>query len=305
MFKMFKEKAADYLSNTAVYRCSFFVMIIFLPILNLFILPNIDVYSLYLLSVIFLGIGFSHRPFILVLTVSTFVVLLRVYIQFHRLPSADLITLWIVYAVMTYLAYTMENLYQKKKKAALEVLLALSKLLDSRDTYTATHSENVAKYASMIAQEMKLSAKQCDIIYIGGLLHDIGKIGIPESVLTKSGRLTAEEYNTIKRHPKIGFEIIKHISAFRETHGVLDMVLYHHERYDGQGYPEGLKAQEIPLMARILSVADSYDAMTTKRAYRERMELEYVYQEFINNKGSQFDPKVVDAFLTILKKDHS
>lgn len=107
-----------------------------------------------------------------------------------------------------------------------------------------------------------------------------------------------------KRHPAIGFETIKHNSSFQETHGVLDMVLYHHERYDGQGYPKGLKGQDIPLVARILSVADAYDAMTTKRAYRDHKELESVLKEFINNKGTQFDPKVVDAFLHLIRNKH-
>ncbi|KRF03643.1 hypothetical protein ASG89_02455 [Paenibacillus sp. Soil766] len=305
MVKKFQEKLAYWLSNTAIFRYAFFGMLLIMPIINLFILPGVDIYSLYLLAVIFLGIGFSNRPFIIVLAISTLVVLLRLFIQYKMFPSAILISLWIVYALMTYISYNMENLYQKKKKASLDIIVALSKSLDSRDKYTATHSENVAKYATLIAKEMKLSSKQCDNIYIGGLLHDIGKIGIPENVLTKSGCLTDEEYTTIKRHPVIGYETIKHISSFQGTQGVLDMVLYHHERYDGKGYPEGLSAQEIPLAARILSVADSYDAMTSKRAYRDHMEIEYVYQEFIKNKGTQFDPTVVDAFLVILKKEQA
>nr|WP_274652976.1 HD-GYP domain-containing protein [Paenibacillus humicola] len=140
-------------------------------------------------------------------------------------------------------------------------------------------------------------------IYIGGLLHDIGKIGISESVLLKPSKLTESEFDIIKQHPVIGYEIIKHIPQFKKN-GVLDMVLHHHERYNGTGYPKGLKEQQIPLAARIMAVADSFDAMTSKRVYREnRLELQDVIEELRRCRGTQFDPVVADVFLGILEEE--
>lgn len=190
---------------------------------------------------------------------------------------------------------------QKVRKDYFELTTALANALDSRDPYTRHHSENVSKYAVEIAQEMELSAELCDIIRIGGLLHDIGKIGIPEHILTKKGKLTEEEYNIIKTHPNIGYKIIKHITNFSEN-GVLDIVLYHHERYDGSGYPNGLKGKEIPLLARIVAVADTFDAMVSQRVYREKLDLNSTLGEIVQNKGTQFDPEIVDIFLRVVER---
>ncbi|WP_458413466.1 HD-GYP domain-containing protein [Schinkia sp. CFF1] len=184
------------------------------------------------------------------------------------------------------------------KKDNLELTTALANALDSRDAYTMYHSENVAKYAFEIAKKMKLSKDTCNNIHIGGLLHDIGKIGIPEHILSKPGELTDEEYKIIKTHPSVGYEIIKHIESFKET-GVLDIVLYHHERYDGKGYPTGLSGHDIPLEARIVAVADTFDAMISKRVYRNALNLDYTLEEIKKNKGTQFDSKIVDVFLSL------
>lgn len=138
------------------------------------------------------------------------------------------------------------------------------------------------------------------VIYKGGILHDIGKIGIPENILLKPGSLTNEEYYIIKNHPSIGFDMVKHVSDFNEN-GVLDIVLYHHERYDGKGYPKGLSGTEIPLFARIMAIADSFDAMTSKRVYRNEIDLENTLIDIERNKGTQFDPEITDVFLSIFK----
>lgn len=187
---------------------------------------------------------------------------------------------------------------QKVKRDNLELITALANALDSRDPHTMCHSENVAKYSLQIAEKMRLSKETCDIIRKGALLHDIGKIGIPEHILQKHGRLTNEEYKIIQSHPKIGYEMIKHVGNFHDN-GILDIVLYHHERFDGKGYPAGLKGNQIPLYARIVAVADTFDAMTTKRVYRDELSLDYTLNEIWKNKGTQFDPEVVDAFLSL------
>ncbi|MCU9612553.1 HD-GYP domain-containing protein [Caldibacillus lycopersici] len=188
---------------------------------------------------------------------------------------------------------------QKVKQNQQDLTRALAKALDTRDTHTLYHSENVANFSVQIAKKMNLSEQKCREIQIGALLHDIGKIGIAEHVLSKPGKLTSDEYELIKSHPKIGHDIIKHVNNFQDS-GVLDIVLYHHEKFDGTGYPNGLKGENIPLEARIVAVADAYDAMVSKRIYKNEMDYASVRQELINNKGKQFDPEIVDVFLSLL-----
>ena len=189
----------------------------------------------------------------------------------------------------------------KVREDELELTTVLANALDSRDSYTLNHSENVAKYSVQIAEKLKLSKECCAIIRKGALLHDIGKIGISEHILMKNGKLTNEEYEEIKVHPTIGYNMIKHVADFHKN-GILDMVLYHHERYDGKGYPAGLKGNQIPLYARIAAVADAFDAMTTKRVYREELSLDYTLNEIQKNKGTQFDPEIVDTFLSLFER---
>ena len=189
----------------------------------------------------------------------------------------------------------------KVREDELELTTVLANALDSRGSYTLNHSENVAKYSVQIAEKLKLSKDCCAIICKGALLHDIGKIEISEHILMKNGKLTKEEYEGIMTHPTIGYNMIKHVADFHKN-GILDMVLYHHERYDGKGYPAGLKGNQIPLYARIAAVADTFDAMTTKRVYREELSLDYTLNEIQKNKGTQFDPDIVDAFLNLFER---
>jgi putative nucleotidyltransferase with HDIG domain len=175
-------------------------------------------------------------------------------------------------------------------------LSAMTDILEAKDPYTSGHSYRVSQYALAIARQMKLPKKDIHDLEIGGLLHDIGKIGIPESVLHKSGKLTDEEYRVIKNHPSRGYMMLWRLPGMMRS---LDVVRYHHERYDGQGYPEGIKGKKTPLLARILSVADSYDAMTSSRPYRPAMTHADAVLEVEKNSGSQFDPDVANVFLKL------
>ena len=175
--------------------------------------------------------------------------------------------------------------------------------IDARDEYTGGHSERVGLYAQALARRMaeEYDFNEEDILRIHyiGLIHDIGKIGVADSVLNKAGKLTDEEFSLMKRHPEIGYEIMS--SLGEEIEGVLDGIRYHHERYDGSGYPDGLSGDEIPLEARILCLADSYDAMTSNRVYRKRLTRDEVINELRRCSGSQFDPKLADIFIGLIE----
>jgi len=193
------------------------------------------------------------------------------------------------------------NLLQSKERLVVGVIQTLGGAVDARDPYTKGHSDRVALYAREIAREMGMDESECQRIHITGLLHDVGKIGIPDDVLKKPGKLTFEEYEIIKTHARQGYEILKELDDLAFT---LPGVLHHHERIDGNGYPSGLAADDIPLAARILAVADAYDAMTSSRAYRKCMSFEKAEQIVRENIGSQFDPQAAAAFLRILPKIH-
>lgn len=279
-----------------------FLFILFLVAIPLITWWNAAFGSLYVLTVIFLGIGFSNKSKVLLFFSCSFVVAIRTLVEGEYENLTAVLIRLIIYLIVTFLAADVTQQYHEIKRSKTELTLALANTLDSRDPYTAGHSENVANYALMIAKEMDLSKKQCDAIYIGGLLHDIGKIGLPEAILTKPTRLTADEFEFIKLHPTIGYEMIKHISSYNQN-GILDMVLYHHERFDGKGYPQGLKGKEIPIVARIMSIADSFDAMTSKRVYNDVMEFEKVILEIEQNMGTQYDPEIAEVFISILKRE--
>ena len=170
--------------------------------------------------------------------------------------------------------------------------------LEEKDEYTAGHSERVADYARLTAQALGLSAALVEQAHQGGRLHDIGKLPLPDELLNKPGPLTSQEYEALKRHTTYGYELLRPIPFFQ---ALLPAVWSHHERWDGRGYPQGLAGEEIPLTARIMAVADSYDAMTSDRAYRKAMTHEDAVHELRRCAGRQFDPKVVDAFLSIFR----
>ncbi|SFB20170.1 MULTISPECIES: HD-GYP domain-containing protein [unclassified Bacillus (in: firmicutes)] len=296
-------KFNTWLNNPAYFRYGFVLVWVISLVLTFFAAEfNGYFYIFYIVGAAFLGLGFYHKsPWFLVI-LTTLLVVCRFF--FSPEDGHNLITF--LFYIFTYLLITfisvgfMKN-YQRTKEDNIELIKALSNALDMRDTYTMNHSENVARVALDIARGMNLPKKVCEGIYIGGLLHDIGKIGIPERVLSKSGKLTDDEYEIIKNHTFIGYQIINHISYFAEN-GVLDIVLYHHERYDGRGYPEGLKGEQIPIAARIMAIADTFDAMTSKRVYREELDLQYALSEIRTQRGTQFDPDIVDVFLGLYEE---
>ncbi|MBJ7329577.1 MAG: HD domain-containing protein [Solirubrobacteraceae bacterium] len=184
------------------------------------------------------------------------------------------------------------------ERARLITAIGLAEALDLRDTGTASHSQTVARYAAEMATQMGLSPKRVERIRVAGLLHDIGKIGVPDSILNKPAKLTDEEYTEMKRHPEIGARIL----GSNVLDDVRSWVLAHHERPDGRGYPFGLSGEQVPLEARILSVADAYEAMTADRCYRTALPDAAARAELQRCRGTQFDPEVIDAFLTVLDR---
>ncbi len=185
-------------------------------------------------------------------------------------------------------------LYEVFYSNLVSTLKSLIISIEARDSYTKKHSERVTNYSLQIAKVLGLSDEDIDVIKFGGYLHDIGKIGVKDTVLLKPGKLTDEEFEEIKLHSVIGDNILKPIKFFPKER---ELIRHHHERYDGRGYPDGLGGEEIPLTARILAVADTYDAMTSTRPYRKALDHSVAIEELIRCSGKQFDPKVVEAFL--------
>ncbi|TWT59923.1 HD-GYP domain-containing protein [Rubinisphaera italica] len=185
------------------------------------------------------------------------------------------------------------DLFEQRQELLIGIIRTMMNSLDAKDPYTCGHSDRVAQYARIIAENMQLPVKECHDIYVTGLVHDIGKVGVPDHVLKKPGKLTDEEFAEIKKHPEIGYKILKSLDAFSY---VLPGVLHHHESVDGSGYPHQLKGDAIPLMARILAVADAYDAMTSTRPYRDGMPVKKAVSILLEGAGSQWDKACVEAF---------
>jgi diguanylate cyclase (GGDEF)-like protein/putative nucleotidyltransferase with HDIG domain len=183
--------------------------------------------------------------------------------------------------------------------SSFEVLDAMVTAVDNKDRYTRRHSEDVTEYALWIAEELGLSEETMRIIRMGGLLHDVGKIGVPDEILRKPGRLTPEEYEVIKRHPHLGSLIVTGVPGME---AIVDIVRSHHERWDGQGYPDGLIGEDIPLLGRITAVADAFSAMTTDRPYRRGLDWDTALEQIRVNVGTQFDPAMARAFLSAAEK---
>ncbi|MCR5451020.1 MAG: HD domain-containing protein [Lachnospiraceae bacterium] len=182
----------------------------------------------------------------------------------------------------------------------MQTISTVARTIDAKDEYTEGHSARVAEYSRLLARELGKNEDEARNIYFIALLHDIGKIGIPDSVLHKPGRLTKEEFELVKQHPVIGAKILRDIKAFPD---IEIGAHYHHERYDGTGYPEGLKGEEIPEIARIIAVADSYDAMNSNRVYRHHFKKDNIAKEIEACKGTQFDPVIADAMISLLEND--
>ncbi len=212
--------------------------------------------------------------------------------------NQDDIELLTVLASEASVALENANLYQETKDHLLNTVRALSAAVEAKDMYTKGHCERVIGYAAQIARALKLSPEKIEGVVFGALLHDIGKIGINEEILLKPSRLTESEFNVIKSHPLMGVKILEAVNLPSE---VLDIVKYHHERFDGKGYPDGLKKDSIPLVARILAVVDAYEAMTSDRIYRSAMEQEKAIEILQEESGKQFDPQIVTIFIKLIK----
>ena len=177
------------------------------------------------------------------------------------------------------------------EKSYLESIEVLRKTVEVKDVYTRGHSDRVSEYSLLIGEKLNLPPDQMKTLKIGALFHDIGKIGIPDAILLKTDKLTDDEYSEIKNHPSIGAHILSNASIFAD---IIPIVKHHHERYDGKGYPSRLAGEDIPYLARIVAVADTFDAMTSHRSYRQALDFDYTIAEIERCKGTQFDPSIAD-----------
>ena len=225
-------------------------------------------------------------------------------LQGQEEESEDLARLFAIYArqagaVIGSMIYQsiLEVQNTELNQAYMETIDLMRKMVDAKDFYTRGHSDRVAYYSVLIARAMGMADEEVERVRIGGLFHDIGKIGVPDAILQKPTRLTDEEYAVIKEHTTLGKKLLLSVSLF---HDILPMVESHHEWYNGKGYPSGLAGEAITREARIISVADSFDAMTSKRTYRDSLSLAQAVDELVRGKGTQFDPRVVDVFINII-----
>lgn len=202
------------------------------------------------------------------------------------------------------IAIAIENaaLYKELDELFLSSIRAIVEAVDAKDPYTRGHSARVVEYSLIIGGALKFDKERLKQLEVSAILHDVGKIGIPDRILGKPGKLTYEEYNYMKRHPELGSSIIEPIA---ELKALIPNILHHHERYDGNGYPNGLQGNNIPLFARIICVADSYDAMTTDRPYRKRKSTKIAMRELKENSGTQFDSQLVSVFIKEIKINHT
>ena len=204
-------------------------------------------------------------------------------------------TLKLLHILVDFFSLSLENayLFNDLKSSYFDTIRAITKSIEARDPYTKGHSERVAHYAKIMAEELQWDRQEIELIDWGGMLHDVGKIGVPDSILNKPGRLTDDEYHRMQLHPLIGAEIVEGISFLEPAK---PYIIDHHERFDGKGYSRGIAGEKISIQGRLLAVADSFDAMTSDRPYRKSLPLEVAFDEIVGHKGTQFDPEVVRAF---------
>jgi HD-GYP domain-containing protein (c-di-GMP phosphodiesterase class II) len=200
----------------------------------------------------------------------------------------------------TFLQKRIERLTREANEGLIEAISAFAKTIELKDHYTGEHVERTVYYATEIAAALNLPKEEIERIKQAAILHDLGKIGISENHLLKKSKLTSEEYEEVKKHPQIGVDIIRPIKVL---HDIIPFILHHHERWDGAGYPNGLKGEEIPVGARIIAVADVYQALISDRPYRKAYSKEEAIKIIKNGASTQFDPQIVDIFLRILERE--
>jgi len=213
----------------------------------------------------------------------------------------DNIGIWglIIFIIPLVIARQANQSYINMRQTYLDTMASLSMAIDAKDPYTRGHSSRVADYVALLARELKWKEKQIEFIHYVATIHDIGKIAVPETILNKESLLTAEEYDIMKQHSSAGAKMIENLKLFL---GSSNIIKHHHERYDGTGYPDGLKGDDIPEGSRLLFVADAFDAMTSTRPYRKAMNQDEAIKELKDFAGTQFDPKMVDAFIRVISK---
>ena len=282
---------------------------LYFPLSGVNVFFDIPLSSLYLFMLVFLPMV-RLRDSVYVISLSVASIMLPCIApgreNYNPLPEF----LMLLCIITAYTAYRMLNIRYLREEQRLEEhkeqylkmtnesLETVAATIDAKNLYLKGHSKRVAEYSREVAGRMGMSEDDCQAVYFAGLLHDIGKIGIPNSILDKQQKLTDEEYDVIKRHCSLGSEILKSMSVMPE---LAQAARWHHERYDGSGYPDGLKGEEIPIFARIISVCDAYDAMSSVRSYRKPLLREEIIGQLVKYRGIQFDPKVVDAMLTTLQ----
>ncbi len=230
--------------------------------------------------------------------VSIFVALAIAYIIIYLYPYIGLWVIPIALGPLLVIRFVID-LYKKFLNSKVESMYALLKALEEKDPYTAGHGERVALYTEIIAARLGIDGKRLDDLKIAAQLHDVGKIGVRDKILNKPGRLDVGEFEEIKMHPLKGAEILGEVPSFKR---IIPWVKYHHEHWDGSGYPMGIKGKKIPLEARIIGISDAYDALTTKRAYRDAFTPQKALEMIKNESGKAFDPVVVAAFLDVIEE---
>ncbi len=213
--------------------------------------------------------------------------------------SQEDLSLLVLLSDLVAIALDNARLYQELEEMFFETAESMADAIEKRDHYTGGHTQRVTRYSLAIARHLSLKPQDKKWLRIASILHDVGKIGIEDDILTKPERLSPEEYNRMKRHAMMGAEIIGHVQRLRS---IIPGVKYHHEQMDGRGYPDGLKGEDMPILAKIVAVADTYDAMTTDRPYRKAMSKESAIEELKRCSGTQFDQKIVKSFLRAYEK---
>ena len=282
--------------NYTYHRSGGFVIAYILPMISLFLdLFVILKYRKIFRKQILIPILF----FIIMPVLSAFLRLFWHCIEFVNVSIIGMVGLLYMFSIFDN-NKLIEQEQQTIKNLISQITLALVEAIDAKDSYTNGHSKRVAEYSKKIAEMANKTEKECEEIYMIALLHDVGKIGIPGAIINKEGKLTDEEYAVIKKHPGIGKEILEKIKASPD---LCIGAHYHHERFDGKGYPEGLSAYEIPEIARIIAVADAYDAMTSKRSYRDSLPQGVVKEQLQKGMGSQFDPVFAKIMISLIDSD--